>query len=360
MKEQRGMNRREFLRCAAGLSTVVTCPSLLASCAPPCDTTVLAGYQPHVSSAWIPKGEHLNSYQVFKSVVEAATDFSWLSSGDRIFLKLALNSGNPFPATTDPWSLFCMITLLKEKGAGEIFVGDQSGAEHVYHDPEQQRGSSRNLCQSAQLLDVIDETEATAWFFEEFGLDAYREASPSKSHHWTTPILITTVIDNVDHIIHLPRISRHFMAGTTLGMKIAVGYLRSDNRLQGLHGPLNFRAKYEEINHVQDISSKLRLTVSSGRKLLTTFGPDRGEIVEPDYGLILASDDLLAHDLLGTAWLEANGSRIPGDIYCHAALQNYMQGIGGSPETLIWEEINAHPDPAVPDYMKSLLKNVSY
>jgi uncharacterized protein (DUF362 family) len=252
-----------------------------------------------------------------------------------------------------------MITLLREKGAGEIVVGDQSGIEHVYHDPVQQRGSSRDLCQSAGLLDVIDDTGATAWFFEEFGMDAYREAFPSKSHHWTTPILITTAIDNVDHIIHLPRISRHFMAGTTLGLKIAVGYLRSDNRVNGLHGIVNLREKYEEINHVQDISYKLRLTVSSGRKLLTTFGPDTGQIVEPDYGLILASDDLLAHDLLGTAWLEANRSGDPGDIYCHAALQNYMLGIGGSPEALIWEQVNGHPDPSVPDYMKSLLKNVT-
>ena len=34
-----------------------------------------------------------------------------------MLIKLALNSGNPYPATTDPWSVKCMVTLLKEKGA---------------------------------------------------------------------------------------------------------------------------------------------------------------------------------------------------------------------------------------------------
>lgn len=80
-----------------------------------------------MSCSWVVKGEHENSYELVKKTVEAATDFSCLSRGDRVLIKMALNSGNPYPATTDPWSVKCMVKLLKEKGAGKILVGDQSG-----------------------------------------------------------------------------------------------------------------------------------------------------------------------------------------------------------------------------------------
>jgi hypothetical protein len=59
---------------------------------------------------------------------------------------------------------------------------------------------------------------------------------------------------------------------------------------------------YEEINQVPQIASKLRLVVSSGRSVLTLVGPNEGPKAKPDYGLVLASDDLLAHEMLVYAW----------------------------------------------------------
>jgi len=53
-----------------------------------------------LSAAWLPKGD--TSYTLFKRMIEKSTDFSWLKKGDRVLIKLALNSGNPYPATSDP------------------------------------------------------------------------------------------------------------------------------------------------------------------------------------------------------------------------------------------------------------------
>jgi hypothetical protein len=77
---------------------------------------VLSGYVPKVTGYWIPKGEHEQSCALAKKMVEATTDFAWLSRGDRVLLKLALNSGNPYPRTTDPWLLDSMVAeyLLRE------------------------------------------------------------------------------------------------------------------------------------------------------------------------------------------------------------------------------------------------------
>ena len=55
-----------------------------------------------------------------RQAAEAATDFSWLSRGDSILIKPVVNSGNAYPATTNPAGMKALIGLLKEKGAKEL------------------------------------------------------------------------------------------------------------------------------------------------------------------------------------------------------------------------------------------------
>ena len=85
-------------------------------------------------------GELRNYYPQFQDLVNSATDFSWLKPGDTVLLKIALNSGNPYPMTTDPWLVRCMVALLSEKGASTILAGDQSGAEHVVWTADSKKG----------------------------------------------------------------------------------------------------------------------------------------------------------------------------------------------------------------------------
>ena len=80
-----------------------------------------------------------------RKVAEAATDFSWLSRGDSVFIKPASNSAERYPATTSPLSIRAMAGLLREKGAGRVIVADKPGVEHVYQDKERQRSSSREV-----------------------------------------------------------------------------------------------------------------------------------------------------------------------------------------------------------------------
>ena len=122
-------NRREFLgtsavlACSAMLPSVVTAGETMQS--PSKDLPYIEGYQPWVNSAWIRKGQLEKTSGLIDAVLDTTTDFSWLSKGDRILIKLALNSGNEYPATTDPWALAQVVRILKSKGAGEILVGDQ-------------------------------------------------------------------------------------------------------------------------------------------------------------------------------------------------------------------------------------------
>ena len=66
----------------------------------------------------------------------AATDFAWLGRGDAVLIKPVCNSGNAYPATTDPLALHAMIALLRESGAGRVIVADMSGVQFVRFGPD--------------------------------------------------------------------------------------------------------------------------------------------------------------------------------------------------------------------------------
>ncbi|MBW2176839.1 MAG: DUF362 domain-containing protein [Deltaproteobacteria bacterium] len=392
------LNRREFLGTSAALACTAMLPSVVtageAMPSPSKSLPYLKEYRPGVNSAWIRKGRLEKSSGLIDAVLDATTDFSWLSKGDRILIKLALNSGNEYPATTDPWALAQVVRILKNKGAGEVLVGDQSGIQAVQWNRDSQRGSSRELCRSAGLLQTIEASGATPVFFEEAGYDAYIQTSPPGNHHWETPLWIPSIVNQVDHIIFMPRVSSHVMGELTSGMKLGVGFLREDSRRVFHSGGENFFAMYEEIAQVPEISSRLRLTITSGRKVLTTIGPDFGDMTEPEYGLVFASEDLLANEIFSYAWLlwnrefetsylakvtKGNVSRFgsfinkkfvgkywpeddadvegfsvfrPGHIYDHPAIMNCMQRKGGKPMGIDWKSINEIDDHTVSTYLK--------
>ena len=356
------------------------------------------GYLPKVSSGWFKTSEYRNKEQLLRNVIEDATDFSWLKKGDSVLLKLALNSGNEYPATTDPWVLGVVIRMLQEKGAGKIVAGDKSGVEAVIHFEKKKEGSSRDLCDSSGLLKIIKDNNAIPEFFEEKGLDSYFKTLPENSHHWKEPIWITKAVKEMDHIIYLPRVSSHVMGDITCALKIGVGFLRDDSRLAFHRGGKNFYQMYEEINNIPEIKEKLRLSITSGRKVLSTLGPDNGHISSPDFGLILASEDLIANELLSYAWLKWNrefntpsikkytsgkitnyrsiinklflrfkfnsddDKKTPdmpffqaGNIYNHPSITNYLEKKGGKPEKILWNSINENPDISITNYINKNL-----
>jgi uncharacterized protein (DUF362 family) len=395
------MNRRQFLAASAGFAGAALFPA----CAHNQNRlyvsemeklSVLDAYNPRASSSWIARGDQDNSYALFKKTIEAATDFSWLTSGDSVMLKFALNKGNPYPATTDPWAISCMTKLLKEKGAGRIYVADQSGVQSVLWTESGKMGSSRQCCASAGLLGVIEETGATPLFFEEQGYDAYVPVLPEGIHHWNTPIWITSSVNQVEHIIYLGRVSSHVLGDATIGFKLSVGFLREDSRKAFHQGGENLYAMYEEINQVSQIKNKFRLAVSSGRSVFSTFGPDDGHVSSPEYGLLIASEDLLAHELLCYAWLQWNReyetpfyadattghitrwrstinrgfvwvtwdpeNKTPSiplfraeNIYSHPSVINYMKRMGGRPGKFQWEQVNACPNKDITKFIEKIV-----
>ncbi|MBI4516603.1 MAG: DUF362 domain-containing protein [Deltaproteobacteria bacterium] len=240
--------------------------------------------------------------RAIREAAAAATDFSWLKPGDRVLLKVMCNSPNAYPATTHPVAVTVMSDLLRERGA-RVYAGDQSGIQFVHHTRHSQRGSTRANFRNNGLEQAARLGDATIACFEEAGYDAYFAAEPPAGSHFKQEIFLPTLVREVDHIIYLPRVSKHVLAGSTLGLKGAVGWLREDSRLELHRDGATFAEKCADINGCREIRERLRLVLTVGTQVQTSFGPDSGHVATPDVGLVIASESIVDHDLTSFAYL---------------------------------------------------------
>jgi uncharacterized protein (DUF362 family) len=309
------LERREFLKVMAGISAMAVSSRKVVARASQTfqdGKSLASGRQIRVFLAGMGRG---TTEQVVKlavrAVAEATTDFSWLSKGDAVFIKPALNSGNPYPATTNPIAIEAMVELLKEKGARKVIVGDMCGIEHVKLSPKGLTGSSRRLMEASGMAQVVQASGAEIHFFEEAGWSAFYEDAPAAGSHWKRGLMMPNILKEVQHIILMPRCGRHVLAGSTLGLKAAVGYWRTDTRLEYHRDASTFQEKTAEGNTVETLRKKQRLVLSAADKILTTFGPDEGQVFQPENGLVIASESVVAHDMVSLAWLLENRRHIP-------------------------------------------------
>jgi uncharacterized protein (DUF362 family) len=229
------MKRREFLEMIAGASVMALLPWSRARGSrktAESENPPPPGPDTDVYIAGVPKGAAESDLkQALRQTAEAADNFSWLSKGDTVFIKPALNSGNPYPATTSPVAVAAVVELLKERGAGRVLLGDMCGVQHVKLTPEKLTGSSRQLMHESGMAQAAEAAGAELHFFEEAGWNAFYEDHPAKGGHWKGPIMMPAILKEVDHIILMPRCAGHALAGSTLGLKAAVGWWRNDTRL---------------------------------------------------------------------------------------------------------------------------------
>lgn len=249
--------------------------------------------------------------QAIRDAIFAVDSLDWLQPGDTVLIKPVLNSGKPYPATTSPLAVASMIRLLKQKGAGRVVVGDMSGVGHLDQRPEGCKGSTRKLAKSAGLFNAVLDAGGEWNFFEEAGWEGFYEEQPVPGSHWQRGIMIPNVLQSVDHIVSMPRCSRHALLGNTLGLKSVVGYMRYDTRLEYHHAAKSIQEKTAEANTIPTLLQKQRLVVTAADKVLATLGPDLGHVFSPQQGLVIASRSVVAHDLISLAWLLIHWRQAP-------------------------------------------------
>lgn len=302
------------MAAAGGVAALALPGSAHASADRP-DTSALRyaqGVSAPVAAAAVPRGDAAEAtVHAVRAAAEAATDFSWLSRGDSVLVKPVCNSGNSYPATTDPVALRAMIGLLYERGAGRVIVADMSGVQFVRFSKDHLEGSTRKLMEQSGMAAAIREAGAELQAFEEAGWGGFFAETPRATDHWSEPLMLPNVLREVDHVVLMPRCARHLLAGSTLGLKAAVGWWRHDSRLEYHRDAGSFSAKTADANSVPTLEAKQRLVLTSATKVLTTFGPDEGYVGAPATGIVFASEGVVAHDMVSLAWLVENRLATP-------------------------------------------------
>lgn len=311
------LTRRAFGRVAGFAAAAVTLPGRSRASA---NSEALgaeglsAGATVPVGLAGVPRGsEAAATERALQDTVQAVTDFSWLGAGDTVLIKVSCNSGRVYPATTDPTALSALIGLLRERGAGRVIVADMGGVEALRFSPSETKGSTRELLHSNGLAQAAEAAGAEVQAFEEAGWDGFYQEEPEAKGHWKGSIWLPNVLRETDHVVLMPRCSRHLLAGSTLALKCAVGWWRHDSRLEYHHDASSFAQKTADANTLPSLRTKQRLVVTSATKVMALFGPDVGRVVEPETGIVFASPDPVAHDLVSLSWLLAARAGIPAE-----------------------------------------------
>ena len=245
--------------------------------------------------------DHLSG--VCEKLIPKISDLSWLSEGDSVFIKIACNSNNDHPAVTNPDAILALVTFLKNHGARTVYVGDQSGVESVRLTENKRISSTRQLMKKNGLFDAVKASGATLHCFDDQGWDGYFNDQPDFQSTWENGIWLPSIINKVDHIIYLPRLGSHALAGYTCAIKNAVGWLRDDSRLELHQKADTFFEKFAEINHFPSIRNKLRFVLTIADSALLNIGPDIGSIHKFDGTLFLASENIVDHDYLASLLL---------------------------------------------------------
>jgi uncharacterized protein (DUF362 family) len=296
VSENMKIKRREFLKLA-GCSPLVLTLSLTPACE---ESNGIASKVALVK----------NSDESFAlaRAIELAGGLDFLAPGDSVLLKLALNSSSPFPATTSPEVVSGLVTLLKDQGAGDIFVGDKSP---TWTD-------TMSCLQETGIYDAALGAGAEIVVFED---DDMVPVAPDGAVSWPDGFSVPGIFDRVDHIIALPTLRTHGMADFTMGMKIFVGALPQDDRFK-MHESTDFLKAIAEIALCTD---KIRLSVLDARQGFNRRGPDSGDLIEP--GIMIASRNLVAADAAGLALIKTTDTTDKlkdQDVWEHPTIQ---QGI---------------------------------
>jgi uncharacterized protein (DUF362 family) len=181
-----------------------------------------------------------------------------------------------------------------------------SGIEHVKLSEDELTGSSRELMAASGMAQAALDAGAELHFPEEHGWEAFVEELPREQTNWQAGIMMPKILQEVEHIVLIPRCSRHILLGSSLGMKNAVGYWRTDSRFEYHRNAATIQEKTADANTVPSLLNKQRLVINDASQMITTLGPDNGFIVKPETGLIIASQDVVAHDMVALAWLLRN------------------------------------------------------
>jgi uncharacterized protein (DUF362 family) len=312
------MNRREFLKAAAGLGTVILGSSLVEGCtqkkptlgeptrmAIPSPTEPIPSPSPKAIDTPIAIVEGSMSRVAFVKTDDRSTGVlqaidlleNTHMNGKTIFLKPNFNSAHPPPGSTHIDTLSALIKKLQAMGVDRITIGDRSGM-----------GNTREVMSKKDIFRMADELGCETLVFDELGADGWVKKQFQESH-WREGFAVARPVLEADGVIQTCCLKTHRHGGHfTMSLKNSVGLVAEKvpgephDYMSQLHSSRDQRLMIAEINAAYHPD----LIVLDGVEAFVTGGPATGKLVESQ--LILAGTDRVAIDAVGVAILRHFGT----------------------------------------------------
>jgi uncharacterized protein (DUF362 family) len=226
--------------------------------------------------------------EAIEGAIALAGGLGFIEAGQRVLLKPALNSGNRYPATTDPETVWVVAEMVKQAG-GEPFVADRTMFLRSTETAFRKTGIRDAAAQAGVPCLSLEDDPAVALHHP-------------LAEHWSSgKIRVYRSVAEADHLINLCTPRTHKLGDFTMSMKNNVGVVNGPSRLP-MHVPWGLKERLAEIGLVVPAS----LIVMDGREGFSDGGPDAGDLART--GFIAAGTDPVALDALGLAQLRLAGA----------------------------------------------------
>ena len=232
-----------------------------------------------------------------------------IRANETVLLKPNFNTDDPLPGSSDPQFVKAVIELLWEHGVGKVVLGESSMFALSTREVMEKTGMLKVAEEAGAEVDVFNEGE---WVEVKVGGTYLEKVSLPKA------------VVEAQRIVYVPCLKAHRFADFTMSLKLAVGFLKPEEKKQ-LHAG-NLQEKIAELNTVVHPD----IIILDGRRCFISGGPDKGEVREPN--VILASGDRTALDVESVRILQSYpGTSLEGDVWQFRQIRRAVElGLGVS------------------------------
>ena len=210
---------------------------------------------------------------------------NFISKDDTVILKPNFNTGDPFPASTDPEFLSSVIRLIMNQ-TSDIQIVESSTL----------RANTKQIIENIMGEDL---REFNIPVFTENDFNFTRINLKTLGARYLKSVkLPDKILDPNVKLIILPCLKTHFIAQYTGALKLAVGFMERKERVR-MHMSWRVPEKVAELN----LGYQPPLTIMDARKIFVTKGPAHGRVESPMK--ILTGTSRVAVDIEGVRIIQS-------------------------------------------------------
>ncbi|UCE12283.1 MAG: DUF362 domain-containing protein [Candidatus Heimdallarchaeota archaeon] len=210
---------------------------------------------------------------------------NYISKNDKVMLKPNFNTGDPFPASTDPNFLLAIIQLILALTPNIQII----------------ESSTLRVNTKQVIKDIMGDKIQNIPLVTEEDFDFITIDLKSRGAKYLKSVkLPNTIHDPEAKIILLPCLKTHFIAHYTGALKLAVGFMERKQRLK-MHISRRVPEKVAELN----LAYKPDLIIMDARKIFVTKGPANGRVESPQKILAAIGSNRTAIDIKGISIIQS-------------------------------------------------------